>query len=56
MDKYTELINFLKSLPTVKPTKEEIDIMKKIDEDVNDQQRIKNIINNKKMKLKGGIK
>lgn len=56
MDKYTELINFLKSLPTVEPTQEEIDIMKKIDEDVNDQQRIKNIINNKKMKLKGGIK
>lgn len=56
MDKYTELINFLKSLPTVEPTKEEIDIMKKIDEDVDDQQRIKELINNKKMKLKGGIK
>lgn len=56
MDKCTELINFLKSLPTVEPTKEEIDIMKKIDEDVDDQQRIKELINNKKMKLKGGIK
>lgn len=56
MDKYTKLINFLKSLPTVEPTKEEIDIMKKIDEDVDDQQRIKELINNKKMKLKGGIK
>ena len=35
---------------------EEIDAMKKIDEDVDDQQRIKELINNKKMKLKGGIK
>ncbi len=56
MDKYTELINFLKTVPSVEPTKEEIDAMKKIDEDVDDQQRIKELINNKKMKLKGGIK
>lgn len=56
MDKYTELINFLKTVPVVEPTKEEIDAMKKIDEDVDDQQRIKELINNKKMKLKGGIK
>lgn len=56
MDKFTELINFLKTVPTVEPTKEEIDVMKKIDEDVDDQQRIKELINNKKMKLKGGIK
>ena len=56
MDKFTELINFLKTVPSVEPTKEEIDIMKKIDEDVDDQQRIKELINNKKMKLKGGIK
>lgn len=54
MDKYTELINFLKTVPAVEPTKEEIDAMKKID--VDDQQRIKELINNKKMKLKGGIK
>lgn len=56
MNKYTELINFLKTVPAVEPTKEEIDAMKKIDEDVDDQQRIKELINNKKMKLKGGIK
>lgn len=52
MDKYTELINFLKSLPTVEPTQEEIDIMKNIDEDVDEQQRIKDLIKNRKMNLK----
>lgn len=52
MDKYTELINFLKSLPTVEPTQEEIDIMKNIDEDVDDQKRIKDLIKNRKMNLK----
>lgn len=56
MDKYIKLVNFLKTVPTVEPTQEEIDIMKKIDEDVDDQQRIKELVNNKKMKLKGGIK
>ena len=52
MDKYTELINFLKSLPTVEPTQEEIDIMKNIDEDVDEQKRIKELIKNRKMNLK----
>lgn len=52
MDKYTELINFLKTVPSVEPTKEEIDIMKKIDEDVNDQQRIKELINKRKKEFK----
>ena len=56
MDKYIKLVNFLKTVPAVEPTIEEINIMKKIDEDVDDQQRIKELINNKKMKLKGGIK
>lgn len=52
MDKYIELINFLKSFPTVEPTKEEIDIMKNIDEDVNEQQRIKELINKRKNEFK----
>lgn len=52
MDKYTELINFLKTVPAVEPTQEEIDIMKKIDEDVDEQKRIKDLIKNRKMNLK----
>lgn len=54
MDKFTELINFLKTVPSVEPTKEEIDIMKKIDEDVNEQQRIKELINKRKNEFKKG--
>lgn len=52
MDKYIKLVNFLKTVPTVEPTQEEIDIMKNIDEDVDEQQRIKDLIKNRKMNLK----
>ena len=55
MDKFTELINFLKTVPTVEPTKEEIDIMKKIDEDADEQQRIKELINKRKNEFKKGV-
>lgn len=52
MDKYTELVNFLKTVPIVEPTKEEIDIMKSIDEDAEEQKRIEELIKNRKMDLK----
>lgn len=52
MDKYIKLVNFLKTLPSVEPTQEEIDIMKNIDEDVDEQKRIKDLIKNRKMNLK----
>ena len=52
MDKYIKLVNFLKTVPIVEPTQEEIDIMKNIDEDVDDQKRIKDLIKNRKMNLK----
>lgn len=52
MDNYIKLVNFLKTVPTVEPTQEEIDIMKNIDEDVDEQKRIKDLIKKRKMNLK----
>ena len=52
MDKYTELVQFLKTVPAVEPTEEEINIMKSIDEDIDDQKRIKELIKNRRMSLK----
>ena len=53
MDKFTELVEFLKTVPAVEPTEEEeINIMKSVDEDIDDQKRIKELIKNRRMSLK----
>lgn len=52
MDKFTELVEFLKTVPAVKLTEEEINIMKSVDEYIDDQKRIKELIKNRRMSLK----
>ena len=52
MDKYTELVEFLKTVPSVEPTEEEINMMKSVDEDIDEQKRTEELIKNRRMKLK----
>lgn len=52
-NKFNDLVKFLKTVPEVEPTEEEKKLMDEVDNDEEDQLRIKKNINKRRDKING---